>query len=169
MDHTDTDLRQRIERGGPFYRADAGCPLHPMPDQHEVVSLKWRFTRAQMERIQRGCYPTGDTWRWFIIFENDALFCWRAWSGYMPYALKFAGCRAVEAVLNRDAEQYRGGDVREVLRSLRALIQTHLIDPHSPYDQWPFTIVPDSALTPRQLEVASELREEHNLPRTLVA
>jgi hypothetical protein len=60
--------------------------------------------------MQRGVLPQEMEDKWFIYWENDALYFHRSWTGFCIYVARFTTqgeChRMIEADVNRDPEQY---------------------------------------------------------------
>jgi len=63
-----------------------------------------------MAKIRSGVIPEAMEDKWFVYWNNDELFFHRSWTGYCVYVAKFEagqnGCRMIEALANRDPEQY---------------------------------------------------------------
>jgi hypothetical protein len=109
----------------------------PMPQKTRRLSLDLRFTAKEMDVIRHGLVPREMEDKWFVFFENGLLHMHRSWTGYCIYRVQFeAGpddCRATEAIVNDDPDQYRAnGDVHEG-ESLRALISILLLRRPTPY------------------------------------
>ena len=109
----------------------------PMPQKTRCLPLNLRFTAKEMDVIRHGLVPQEMEDKWFIFFENGLLHMHRSWTGYCIYRVQFEdgpdGCRATEAIVNDDPDQYRAnGDPREI-ESLRALIRILLLRRPTPY------------------------------------
>jgi hypothetical protein len=61
--------------------------------------------------MRRGVIPEQMEDKWFIYWKDGELYFHRSWTGRCIYVVKFeseqAGCRMIEALANRDHEQYQ--------------------------------------------------------------
>jgi hypothetical protein len=69
--------------------------------------------------------------KWFIYWQDDALFFHRSWTGFCVYIVRFSpegdGHRMVQADLNRDPEQYGGTSDEHDARMISYLIDLLLL------------------------------------------
>lgn len=83
----------------------------PLPSKHAVIPLDRHFTAEEMTIIRRGVIPKQMEDKWFVYWSDGELFFHRSWTGYCIYVTKFKtdtdGCTMVEALANRDLEQYQ--------------------------------------------------------------
>ena len=109
----------------------------PLPKQKNRLDHHPAFDDLEAEQLAAGFIPREMEDKWFIFFENGLLHMHRSWTGYCIYRVQFEdgpdGCRATEAIVNDDPDQYRAnGDPREI-ESLRALIRILLLRRPTPY------------------------------------
>ena len=109
----------------------------PMPQKTRRLPLNLKFTGKEMNLIGHGLVPQEMEDKWFIFFENGVLNMYRSWTGYCIYRVQFKGgphgCRATEAIVNDDPDQYEAKDDSRELDSLRALISILLLHRPTPY------------------------------------
>jgi hypothetical protein len=84
----------------------------PLPAAHSVLKIDRRYTPADIETIQRGLVPKQMEDKWLIYWNDSKLFFHRSWSGNCIYVATFRaeqnGYQLVNALVNREQEQYRG-------------------------------------------------------------
>ena len=81
-----------------------------LPSKRRTIRLSRTFSPHEMQRIQMGLVPEQMEDKWFIYWQDDALYFHRSWTGYCVYVVRFEinddSCHMFEADLNRDPEQY---------------------------------------------------------------
>ena len=81
-----------------------------LPSSRTTIGLDHTFSPQEMERIRRGVVPEEMEDKWFIYWQDDALFFHRSWTGFCIYVVRFAAeggsYRMAEAHVNRDPSQY---------------------------------------------------------------
>ena len=101
-----------------------------LPSDVSTITLNRRFSLQEFQRIQRGLVPKEMEDKWFIYWQDDALFFHRSWSGYCIFVVRFVsegeGYRMVSAELNRDPDQYKQLDDRSDARLIDDLIDSLL-------------------------------------------
>lgn len=108
--------------------------LKEMPVRRTMVSPRLNYTAKEMERIQRGFFPTVMEQKWFLYFTGHRLRMHRSWTGFLIYDVSFAfdsngGASVTEVAVNRDPDQYGNTDDEEDLRLLGEIIRGHLLEP----------------------------------------
>lgn len=93
------------------------------------MPYKRGFSAQEFARLQRGLMPEAMEDKWFIVWQDDALYCHRSWTGLCVFRLRFdrdgeryAVC---EALVNRDPAQHGGVDTHD-LNLLGTLIEGFL-------------------------------------------
>jgi hypothetical protein len=88
--------------------------LKPLPAQRAHLSLQRAFTQPEYERICSGFIPEAMEDKWFIFTEDGTLYIHRSWTGYCIYQLTLTKGDTTyvvsEALVNRDENQYAGGN-----------------------------------------------------------
>lgn len=105
-----------------------------MHERHTVLYPKLQYTREEMEKIQRGFYPTVMEQKWFLYFTGKRLRMHRSWTGILIFDIGFAfdsegGAHVTEAVVNRNPDEYSNTDDNEDLTLLEDIIRYHLLKP----------------------------------------
>lgn len=89
-----------------------------MPELVGRLAYKRSFSAEEFARLQRGLLPEQMEDKWFIVWQDDALWCHRSWTGLCVYCLRFAeddGRHVVsEALVNRDPKQYGASDEHDL-------------------------------------------------------
>lgn len=108
-----------------------------LPQQREPLSLERKFTEQEYELISRGLIPEAMEDKWFIFLEGDGLYFHRSWTGFCIYqlTLKKQGAlyQVVEALANRDSNQYSGTDNHYDVDLLNFLIDNFLLGSSSTF------------------------------------
>lgn len=106
-----------------------------MPARHVVLYPKLWFSPEEMEKIQRGFYPTVMEQKWFIYFTGTRLRMHRSWTGLLYFDVGFTfdqkgGALVTEVIVNREADSpdYEYSD-EEDLKLLEDMIRYHLLEP----------------------------------------
>lgn len=108
--------------------------LRAMRERHTVLYPKLSFNPDEMEKIQRGFYPTVMEQKWFLYFTRDRLRMHRSWTGILIYDVGFAfdpngGAYVTDVIVNRDPAEYGNTDDDEDLKLLEEIIRYHLLEP----------------------------------------
>jgi hypothetical protein len=81
-----------------------------LPSERTTISVERVFSQEEMHRIRRGLVPEQMEDKWFIYWEDDALFFHRSWTGVCVYVVRFVShdgvYKMVQADVNRDPDQY---------------------------------------------------------------
>jgi len=84
--------------------------IEALPESTAKIRLGRAFTKQEMKQIRKGLVPQQMEDKWFIYWENDCLYFHRSWTGHCIYVARFMEdakeWRMIDAVANRDAEQY---------------------------------------------------------------
>ena len=103
----------------------------PMPEMNTTIALGLHFSPEQMTMIRRGVVPREMEDKWFVYWKDGALHFHRSWTGFCVFEVRFAcgeqGAVAVEAVVNRDAEQYGSTDDERDAKMVEYLINVLLL------------------------------------------
>ena len=82
----------------------------PMPEKNATISLALLYHSKQLFLMRRGVIPREMEDKWFVYWKDDCLHFHRSWTGFCVYIVRFEvedmGAKAVEAVVNRDPDQY---------------------------------------------------------------
>jgi len=91
----------------------------PLPKARASRTLERGYTAAEFARIREGRVPKEMEHRWFAFFEEPWLYVHRSWTGIGIFQVRFEQVRfeptdgvirVVEALVNRDPEEYGGTD-----------------------------------------------------------
>lgn len=89
----------------------------PMPERRATFPLDLEYGPEAMLRIRQGFLPSVMEEKWFAWYAVDRLHLHRSWTGFTVFEIRFVpartGWRAVEAVANRDPEQYSSNDAAD--------------------------------------------------------
>ena len=61
-----------------------------LPARRASVTLDREFSRKEMDHIRQGVIPEVMEDKWFIYWNDDALFFHRSWTGFCIYVVRFA-------------------------------------------------------------------------------
>ena len=105
---------------------------HPLPDRHAVLAVDRAFDSEEMRAIRLGLCPEVMEDKWFVYFEDERLHFHRSWTGNCLFVARFetqddGGSLLVDALVNRDPEQYRSEDDAYDVRLLVSLIDGLLL------------------------------------------
>ncbi len=104
-----------------------------LPDKRTTIGLDRVFSPDEASQIRMGLIPEQMEDKWFIYWEDDALYFHRSWTGHCIYVVHFAhdadNWRMVQAEVNRDPEQYRMFD--DEAQMISSLVDALLL--HRPY------------------------------------
>ena len=99
---------------------------------HRTVRLDRTFSPPETRRLRSGLVPGQMEDKWFIYWQDDALYFHRSWTGFCIYAVRFEtdgdSCRMFEADLNRERSQYSQTDDEHDAAMISYLIDVLLLD-----------------------------------------
>lgn len=103
----------------------------PMPEMRTTIPLGLLYHGKQVILMKRGVKPREMEDKWFVYWKGDTLYFHRSWTGFCVYVVRFEvedmGAKAVEAVVNRDPDQYGGTDDEYDRRMIAYLIDVLLL------------------------------------------
>jgi hypothetical protein len=109
----------------------------PLPEERTRVELGLTFSLEEVEQIQQGVIPEEMEDKWFVYWEGNDLYFHRSWTGICIYRVRFQveemGAKAVEAIVNRDPEQYKNTDDEYDARMIVYLIKVLLLRQHAEF------------------------------------
>ena len=90
-----------------------------------------------MDHIRQGVIPEVMEDKWFIYWNDDALFFHRSWTGFCIYVVRFAAdgdtWRMIQADVNRDRRQYEETDDDRDALLISYLIDVLLLGRHAEF------------------------------------
>lgn len=102
----------------------------PLPALREVLDLRRTFTADEARRLREGLVPEAMEDKWFIVWEDEALWFYRSWTGLCVFRVGLVadgdGVAIGEVLVNRDPQHYRGqtpGDQLLLEQLLRSLLE----------------------------------------------
>lgn len=108
-----------------------------LPSERSIVPLSRTFSADEMRQIREGLLPQQMEDKWFIYWQDDALYFHRSWTGFCIYVVRFAvegnSFRVVEADVNRDPEQYGETDDARDAKMISFLIDLLLLRQRGDY------------------------------------
>ena len=120
-----------MERNSQTATREAWHDIKSLPQQRATISIERVFTEKEYELIRRGVIPESMDDKWFIFLEDDVLYFHRSWTGFCIYQVRLekdgAQYRVVEALANRDSEQFSGTDEHYDTELLTFLIDEFLL------------------------------------------
>lgn len=123
--------------------------IKPMPAQHKTLALDGAFFATEMQQIMFGFIPRDMDDKWFIYWQEGWLHFHRSWTGSCIYQLKIDpykdDYRAVQAVVNRNPEEYRGKDDAYDVSVISFLIDRILLGKFAVFPQLPGLTAPDQS------------------------
>jgi len=127
------DLTERlfgnVEGDRPAQRDD--WQALPCPDQREHFDFPMRFTAEEEASIRQGLVPSGSDDRWFLIVEDDQLYCHRSWTGACIFGASIEsgadGTQLTDCWVSRDPDAYETSGIDADREEFRALILSHLL------------------------------------------
>ena len=103
----------------------------PMPELNTTVPLGMLYHKKQLIMMRRGVIPREMEDKWFVYWKGRDLYFHRSWTGFCLYIVHFEveniGAKAVEAILNRDPDQYRCTDDLYDAKMIQYLIDVLLL------------------------------------------
>ena len=85
----------------------------PLPATTYTLPAARSFSVDEMQRLRGGLVPERMEERWFVVWDDDALWMHRSWTGMCVFRVRFAAVgdrfEVAEVVMNRDP-QHRGDD-----------------------------------------------------------
>lgn len=102
--------------------------LHEMPPRHTVLYPRLSYKAEEMDKIQRGFFPTVMEQKWFLYFTGDRLRMHRSWTGLLICDVGFVfdstgGASVTDVIVNRVPDQYGNTDDRKDLKLVEGLIR----------------------------------------------
>lgn len=117
-----------------------------MPRLRSKIACNRRYRDREVEQMKLGVIPEQMEDKWFIFWEKDTLHFHRSWTGFCTYRVKFrrlkSGWRMWQITANRNPEQYRGTDERDIIE-VPFLIDLLLL--RKAFD-WPDDASPEAAV-----------------------
>lgn len=87
---------------------------HPFPGPTGQLPFTRRFTAHELRRLQQGFVPDDMGDKWFVVWDRDALWMHRSWTGHCIFKLRFAADGedfvVAELTVNREPAQFHGTD-----------------------------------------------------------
>lgn len=112
----------------------------PMAATRTRIPVELHYGPGEMEAIRLGFIPDVMEDKWFIIFENQMLYCFRSWTGYEIYRAHFLALEneyvVREIVACRDLEFYLNTDDDYDIGQFQFLIDRLLLGDVSALDKW---------------------------------
>jgi hypothetical protein len=112
----------------------------PMSAKRTHLPVELHYGPEEMEAIRLGFIPDVMEDKWFIIFENQLLYCFRSWTGYEIYRAHFLALEndyvVREIVACRDPELYKNMDEDYDIGQFQFLIDRLLLGDTSALDRW---------------------------------
>jgi hypothetical protein len=109
-----------------------------MPGKRTTIPLGRAFPAEELALMRRGLVPQQMEDKWFIFYEDDALFFHRSWTGNCIYVVHFHGTddeiRATYVDANRDPEQYGETDDQRDRELVLELINILLLQRPAPHE-----------------------------------
>jgi len=103
----------------------------PMRGKTTILPVEQTFSAEEFALMQRGLVPQGPEDKWFIFYEDHALFFHRSWTGNCIYVVHFSDkggeIRATYADVNRDPDQYEETDDQRDRQLVLELINVLLL------------------------------------------
>ena len=121
----------------------SGWPKKPLPDQNAPLDIDATIEFDAWEQIRKGFAPQTPADKWLIeIDENELMHVYRASTGTCIFQVQFGphqngdGITILEALANRDPQQYRntkaGYDAKLLIYLIRRLLLKHDVPFPSP-------------------------------------
>ncbi len=86
----------------------------PFPARTGPLPFTRRFTADELRRLQQGLVPEEMEDRWFIVWQGDALWLHRSWTGHCIFRVRFVadgdGFAVAGVLVNREPAQFHGTD-----------------------------------------------------------
>jgi hypothetical protein len=98
----------------------------PLPAARAPIPLDRVYLKTEFDCIAVGFIPRDMDDRWFLFYEPPCLHIHRSWTGFCIFQVRFEpvaqGFRMVEALVNRDPDQYRETNTRRDALLVAALV-----------------------------------------------
>lgn len=106
----------------------------PLPAARAQLAVERSYGPDEMTWIRAGLAPLSMDDRWFLYWQGRTLHCLRSWTGFCVFEVRFeeaadGSARIVEALANRDPQQYQPSEPDEDGTELLELIDTLLLGP----------------------------------------
>lgn len=112
----------------------------PMSDQRTRLAVELHYNLAEMAFIRRGFIPDVMEDKWFVLFENQMLYCFRSWTGYEIYRAQLLASQGDylvrEIVACRDRDLYRNTDDNYDISQFQFLIDLLFLGDASALHKW---------------------------------
>ena len=109
----------------------------PLPDLRTTIPLEQAYSAREMAAVRRSLVPEQMEDKWFVYWEDGALYFHRSWTGVGVYAVRFEtdgdGGRIVAADLNRDPKQYAQADDTADAKMILYLIEVLLLQRYAEF------------------------------------
>jgi len=105
--------------------------IKPLPDERATIELNRDFSTDEFEQIRFGVVPEEMEDKWFIYWEDGALYFHRSWTGICLYVVRFScnedGATMISADINRDRGEYKNTDDSHDAKMITYLIDVLLL------------------------------------------
>ena len=106
--------------------------LKDMPDDKIEVDVHRQFTKEEFEKIKLGIKSRDMDQRWNILYEDNALYMHRSWTGHCifigTFETKFDGTgHLIRLTINADRSQYQRTEINEDIETALTIVKPHLI------------------------------------------
>lgn len=92
----------------------------PLPALTARLACTRSFSADELRRLKDGLLPEEMEDRWFAVWQDDALWLHRSWTGLCIYRLRFTAVgdrfTVAEALVNRDPQQHTTSDEHALTR-----------------------------------------------------
>jgi hypothetical protein len=109
----------------------------PLPKQRKNLVFERLFNQDEFDQISLGLISHGMDDKWFIFMEDMQLNFHRSWTGHCIYQIRLEKRDAeyviVEALVNRNQEEYRNDDDNYDTALLSFLINNFLLGRNTPF------------------------------------
>ncbi len=100
-------------------------------DNPKRIEIALTFTDNQFAKLSKGLIPLQMEDKWFIFYENDALYCHRSWTGFgiyqAPLIKEMGGYSIKEFWAERNQEKYKNEDDNTDIETISFLIARGLL------------------------------------------
>lgn len=111
----------------------------PMPAAHAVLDIEGAYTQPEYVTISYGFIPQSRDDKWFVYLDGEWLYFHRSWTGTCVFQLRIVPVdghyEAVQAIVNRDPQEYRSSDDAYDVALLAYLIDRLLLGRFAPFPQ----------------------------------
>jgi len=107
--------------------------INAMPEKRTKICLNRTFSPQEIEHIRMGHISVQMEDKWFIYWEDNYLHFHRSWTGDCIYIVHFEkedeNWKMIDAVVNRDPEQYLETSDERDAETISRLIDSFLLRP----------------------------------------